>query len=33
MSDSVQYVTNAQGEKVEVLLDLETYHNQLISRF
>lgn len=25
MSDSVQYVTNAQGEKVGVLLDLETY--------
>ncbi|MEH2074707.1 MAG: hypothetical protein V7K57_09990 [Nostoc sp.] len=25
MSDSVQYVTNAQGDKVGVLLDLETY--------
>ncbi|WP_228057982.1 MULTISPECIES: hypothetical protein [unclassified Nostoc] len=25
MSDSVQYVTNAQGNKVGVLLDLETY--------
>ena len=25
MSDSVQYLTNAQGEKVGVLLDLETY--------
>jgi molybdenum cofactor biosynthesis enzyme MoaA len=25
MSDSIQYVTNAQGEKVGVLLDLETY--------
>ncbi|MEH2289550.1 hypothetical protein [Nostoc sp.] len=25
MSDSVHYVTNAQGEKVGVLLDLETY--------
>ncbi|MEH2377206.1 hypothetical protein [Nostoc sp.] len=25
MSDSVQYVTNPQGEKVGVLLDLETY--------
>ena len=25
MSDSVQYVTNAQGEKVGVLLDLEIY--------
>lgn len=25
MSDSVQYVTNAQGEKVGVLLALETY--------
>ncbi|MEH2167492.1 MAG: hypothetical protein V7K41_12615 [Nostoc sp.] len=25
MYDSVQYVTNAQGEKVGVLLDLQTY--------
>ncbi|MCF2146212.1 hypothetical protein IQ276_007050 [Desmonostoc muscorum LEGE 12446] len=25
MSDSVQYVTNAEGEKIGVLLDLETY--------
>jgi len=25
MPDSVQYVTNGQGEKVGVLLDLETY--------
>ncbi|MEH1853528.1 MAG: hypothetical protein V7L11_18085 [Nostoc sp.] len=25
MSDSVQYVTNAEGKKVGVLLDLETY--------
>jgi hypothetical protein len=25
MSDSVQYVINAQGDKVGVLLDLETY--------
>ena len=25
MSDSVHYVTNTQGEKVGVLLDLETY--------
>ncbi|OYE04194.1 hypothetical protein [Nostoc sp. 'Peltigera membranacea cyanobiont' 232] len=25
MSDSVQYVTNARGDKVGVLLDLETY--------
>ncbi|MEH1902730.1 MAG: hypothetical protein V7L04_15265 [Nostoc sp.] len=25
MSDSVQYVTNAQGEKVGVLLDLKNY--------
>ncbi|MCC5658138.1 hypothetical protein LC608_14290 [Nostoc sp. XA010] len=25
MSDSVQYVTNAEGRKVGVLLDLETY--------
>ncbi|MEH2260456.1 hypothetical protein [Nostoc sp.] len=28
MSDSVQYVTNAQVKKVRVLLDLET-HQQL----
>lgn len=26
MSQSVQYVTNQQGERVGVLLDLETYH-------
>lgn len=26
MSESVQYVTNQQGERVAVLLDLETYH-------
>ncbi|MBR8838955.1 MAG: hypothetical protein DSM106950_34375 [Stigonema ocellatum SAG 48.90 = DSM 106950] len=26
MSESVQYVTNQQGERVGVLLDLETYH-------
>lgn len=26
MSDTVQYVTNQQGERVAVLLDLETYH-------
>jgi hypothetical protein len=26
MSDVVQYVTNQQGERVGVLLDLETYH-------
>ena len=25
MSESVQYITNAQGEKVGVLLNLETY--------
>jgi len=25
MSDSIQYVTNSQGEKVGVVLDLETY--------
>ncbi|MCC5618050.1 hypothetical protein LC605_23790 [Nostoc sp. CHAB 5836] len=25
MSDSVQYVTNAEGKKVGLLLDLETY--------
>ncbi|MFN6483846.1 MULTISPECIES: hypothetical protein [unclassified Nostoc] len=25
MSDSVQYVTNAEGKKIGVLLDLETY--------
>ncbi|QFS47077.1 hypothetical protein [Nostoc sphaeroides] len=25
MSDSVQYITNAEGKKVGVLLDLETY--------
>ncbi|HLO86490.1 MAG TPA: hypothetical protein VK203_16035 [Nostocaceae cyanobacterium] len=25
MSDSIQYVTNVQGEKVGVLVDLETY--------
>lgn len=25
MSDSIQYVTNSQGEKVGVLVDLETY--------
>ena len=30
MSDSVQYVTNSQGEKIGVLLDLETYQ-QLIN--
>jgi hypothetical protein len=29
MSKSVQYVTNETGEKIAVLLDLETYH-QLI---
>ncbi|PSB21542.1 hypothetical protein C7B65_02855 [Phormidesmis priestleyi ULC007] len=26
MSEAVQYVTNQQGERVGVLLDLETYH-------
>jgi hypothetical protein len=26
MSETVQYVTNQQGERVGVLLDLETYH-------
>jgi hypothetical protein len=26
MSDAVQYITNQQGERVGVLLDLETYH-------
>ncbi|HAX74739.1 MAG TPA: hypothetical protein DCY88_02615 [Cyanobacteria bacterium UBA11372] len=26
MSESVNYVTNQQGERVGVLLDLETYH-------
>lgn len=26
MSEVVQYVTNQQGERVGVLLDLETYH-------
>lgn len=26
MSDVVQYVTNQQGERVGVLLDLDTYH-------
>ncbi|NMG20738.1 hypothetical protein [Brasilonema bromeliae] len=26
MSESVQYVTNQQGERVGVLLNLETYH-------
>jgi hypothetical protein len=27
MSQSVQYVTNQAGERVSVLLDLETYEN------
>ncbi|BAZ23800.1 hypothetical protein NIES4073_46900 [Kalymmatonema gypsitolerans NIES-4073] len=27
MSESVQYVTNQQGERVGVLLNLETYHH------
>ncbi|HEY9624351.1 MAG TPA: hypothetical protein V6C78_28605 [Crinalium sp.] len=26
MSEAVQYITNQQGERVGVLLDLETYH-------
>ncbi len=26
MSESVQYITNEQGERVGVLLNLETYH-------
>jgi hypothetical protein len=26
MSETVQYITNQQGERVGVLLDLETYH-------
>lgn len=26
MSESIQYVTNQQGERVGVLLNLETYH-------
>ncbi len=26
MSESVQYITNQQGERVGVLLDLDTYH-------
>ncbi len=26
MSEAVQYVTNQQGERVGVLVDLETYH-------
>ncbi len=30
MSDSIQYVTNSQGEKVGVVLDLETYQ-QLVN--
>lgn len=26
MSEAIQYITNQQGERVGVLLDLETYH-------
>lgn len=28
MSKAVQYVTNQQGERIGVLLDLETYHRR-----
>ncbi|MDJ0617768.1 MAG: hypothetical protein QNJ63_13675 [Calothrix sp. MO_192.B10] len=31
MSKSVQYVTNETGEKIGVLLDLETYHQLITS--
>ncbi|MGL4618366.1 hypothetical protein [Chroococcidiopsis sp.] len=31
MSDSVQYITNQEGEQVGVLLDMETYR-KLVSR-